>query len=510
MQSPPKSNAIESHAMKTVADAAPSPVLDDATRSFIKRTLSASLVELDDLKKVVVSLMAESPDFSPRRLAEGMIGAGVLTQWQATKLLAGKSKGFYLGSYRLLRPLGRGGMGVVYLGEHHVMKRLMALKILPPEATADPRRIKRFQDEAKACAQLDHPNIVRAYDFAEAGGKLYIVMEYVDGIDLHHAVVRDGKMSVAEAVDALTQAASGLAHAHERGIIHRDIKPSNLMLRTDGTVKVSDLGLARIGWVGGDDESKRLMGTADFVAPEQAIDSKSVDARADIYSLGCSLYFLLTGKAPFDGASVQQRLAKHQTAPIPDVRVLRPNCPAAIAELLMRMMAKRPEDRPKSAVELVTQLKRLGASSATITRERLSSVASAGDSSVDDALYQATIDDSSLSSDGEVEVVAAVSEDFDFGSLPPVAMMAAVRPAGPAGPAPMVARPPAPATTGVAPAASGNQQVLLGIGLALAVLALIFVVGLGVIAMSRDLPKEQPMLKVTEGDKGGSVVIVRQ
>lgn len=500
------SHAIESNAIGSTTGTAASPVLDDATRSFVKRALSASLVELDDLKKVVVSLMADQTVFTPKRLAEGMIGAGVLTQWQATKLLSGKSKGFYLGSYRLLRPLGRGGMGVVYLGEHYVMKRLMALKILPPEATADPRRIKRFQDEAKACAQLDHPNIVRAYDFAEAGGKLYIVMEYVDGIDLHHAVARDGRMSVAEALDALTQAAAGLAHAHERGIIHRDIKPSNLMLRTDGVVKVSDLGLARIGWVDGEDENKRLMGTADFVAPEQAINSKSVDARADIYSLGCTLYFLLTGKAPFEGASVPQRLAKHQTAPVPDVRTLRPDCPAAIAELLMRMMAKRPEDRPKSAVELLTQLKRLGSSSAATTRERLGHVASAGDASVDDVFYQATIDDSSLSSDGEIEMAAEVS-DFDFGSLPPVEMLAAVQASRPA---PMVARPGGSAIGPTAAPVSGNQQVLLGVGLALAFLALIFVVGLGVIAISRDLPQEQPRLKVTEGGKDGSIVIVRQ
>lgn len=505
MHSPPMPNAIASAPLPTTTPAS-APVLDDATRSFVKRALAASLVEIDDLKKVVVSLMAGHPVFTPKRLADGMVAAGVLTQWQATKLLSGKSKGFYLGSYRLLRPLGRGGMGVVYLGEHHVMKRLMALKILPPEATKDARRIKRFQDEAKACAQLDHPNIVRAYDFAEAGGKLYIVMEYVDGIDLHHAVIRDGKMSVGEALDALTQAASGLAHAHDRGIVHRDIKPSNLMLRTDGVVKVSDLGLARIGWADDVEENKRLMGTADFVAPEQAINSKSVDARADIYSLGCSFYFLLTGKAPFDGASVAQRLAKHQTSPVPDVRTLRPDCPAGVAELLMRMMAKRPEDRPKSAVELIGQLKRLGSSSGSTDRQKLGTVAAASETLLDDSLYQATIDDSSLSSDGEVEMAVEV-DDFYFGNLPPVTMMAAARPPRPAVPAPTAGR--AAGSVGGLQS-SGNQQVLLGVGLALAFLALIFVVGLGVVSMSRELPKGQPRLKVTENDKDGKVVIVRQ
>lgn len=498
------------------AEASPGahPVLDDATRSFVKRAMGANLVEIDDLKKVVVSLMADSVNFTPDRLAEGLVGAGILTQWQATKLLAGKGKGFYLGSYRLLRPLGKGGMGVVYLGEHHVMKRLMALKILPPEATADPRRIRRFQDEAKACAQLDHPNIVRAYDFAEASGKLYIVMEYVDGIDLHHAVARDGQMSVPEAIDALTQAASGLAHAHERGIIHRDIKPSNLMLRTDGVVKVSDLGLARMGW-SDDDGNRRLMGTADFVAPEQAINSQSVDARADIYSLGCSLYFLLTGQPPFDGASVPQKLAKHQTAPVPDVRSKRPDCPASVAELLMRLMAKRPEDRPKSAVALVAQLGRLSSVGGQSTRHQLRNVAPASDTSVDDSLYQATIDDTSLSDDGEVEV-ATSPDDFDFGSLPAVDLTNAVSSVGTPPPAAPLANRSSlgsplgsPRAASVAGPDAGRQQLLLGVGLTVAVLALVAVIGLGIMSAMKPLPDAAPKLKSMEDGKGGTVVFVK-
>ncbi len=408
----------------------PRPVLDEATRSFVRRSLDAGLVELDDLKKVVVSLMAESERFTPARLAEGLIGAGILTQWQANKLLAGKCRGFHLGSYRLLRPLGKGGMGIVYLGEHHVMKRLMALKILPPHAVADTRRIERFKAEARACAQLDHPNIVRAYDFAQAGDKLYIVMEYVEGVDLQYAVQRDGPMSLGDAIDVLTQATRGLAHAHERGIIHRDIKPSNLLMRTDGEVKLSDLGLARIGWGGdGEPEKHRLMGTADFVAPEQAINSAAVDARADIYSLGCSLYYLLSGRSPFEGTSMQ-RLAKHQTAPVPDIRSVRADCPGAVADLIARMTAKRPENRPKSAVELLAQLERLGGSSDDASRNHRRKVISAGDTMVDDHLYQATLDDSVLSSDGEV-VVAVEVEDFDFGSLPPLDIGSDVVPAKP-------------------------------------------------------------------------------
>lgn len=484
------------------------PALDDATRSFVRRALAAGLVEIDDLKKVVVSLMSESEHFTPKRLAEGLVGASILTSWQANKLLAGKNSGFYLGSYRLLRPLGKGGMGVVYLGEHHVMKRLMALKILPPEATQDERRISRFKAEARACAQLDHPNIVRAYDFAEAGGKLYIVMEYVDGIDLHYAVQRDGLMSVSDALDSLNQATRGLAHAHERGIVHRDIKPSNLLLRTDGVVKVSDLGLARIG-VGdnAEEEKRRLMGTADFISPEQAINSKTADARADIYSLGCTTYYLLTGQTPFTGTAAQ-RLAKHQTVPMPDVRSVRSDCPGAIADLIMRMTAKRPEDRPKSAVELLSQLQRLGPPvSETPQAKRV--IAPAGDTVIDDSVYQATLDDTSLTSDGEVPTVT-VDEEFDFGNLPPVDLDATASgstlPTYTASPVSAVEKSKRAKKPSSKSDSQGSQQLLLGIGLTVAVLALVAVVGFGIHLMSKPLEKDQPRIKTIENGK--NVVIL--
>ena len=474
------------------------PALDESTKSFIRRALAAGLVEVDDLKKVVVSLMADTADFDPTRLADGLVGAEVLTRWQANKLLAGKSKGFYLGSYRLLRPLGKGGMGVVYLGEHHVMKRLMALKILPPEASKDARRIARFKEEARACAQLDHPNIVRAYDFAEAGEKLYIVMEYVDGIDLQRIVQRDGVMKLSDAIDVLIQAAEGLAHAHQRGIIHRDIKPSNLLLRTDGVLKVSDLGLARIGWsIDEESEQRRLMGTADFVAPEQAINSRTVDARSDIYSLSCTLFYLLTGQPPFPGDTVAQRLAKHQTSPIPDIREQRSDCPPAIAELAMRMMSKRPDDRPKSAVELLTQLQRLAGFGDDTSPPRRRKVKPVGDTSLDDSLYQATIDDTSLSADGEVEIIsdAAEVEEFDFASLPVVVPSQVSAPVKSlAGPASKSVKAGKSSNRFQSTAASGrsnarnqsdpasNQQLLLGVGLTVAILALLAVVGLGVLS----------------------------
>ncbi len=489
----------------------PEPMLDEATRSFVKRTLAANLVELSDIKKVVVSLLSDDAKFTPTRLAEGLVGAELLTRWQAKKLLAGKSTGFYLGSYRLLRPLGKGGMGVVYLGEHHVMKRLMALKVLPAKALADGRRIARFKEEARASGQLDHPHIVRAHDFAQTNDKFYIVMEYVDGIDVHQAIRRDGVMSYGDAVDVIAQAAEGLAHAHERGIIHRDIKPSNLLLRTDGVVKISDLGLARVGWQGVDDvnHNSRLMGTADFIAPEQAIDSKTVDARADIYSLGCTFFFLLTGRPPFVADSLHQRLAKHQTAPPPDVRSIRTDCPPALSDLIMRMMAKRPEDRPKSVVELVSQLKRLAGRTGIQSSLRQSRhVAAASDTVLEEPGYQMTIDDSSFS--GGEATVAATVEEMDFSNLPPI-NLSAVPPRSSAAAAthsqPQADTAPR-KTTAHRPAKADHQQLLLGIGLALAIVALVCVVGLTIHAISKPATQVTPKIKALEDKQGGRIIVV--
>ncbi|WP_231615345.1 serine/threonine protein kinase [Novipirellula artificiosorum] len=487
------------------------PTLDEPTRSLVRRCLSASLVQIEDIKKVVASMMAENATFTAERLADGLVGAELLTRWQANKLLAGKCRGFYLGSYRLLRPLGKGGMGVVYLGEHHVMKRLMALKILPPESLRDKRRIERFKEEARASAQLDHLNIVRAYDFSQAGGKVFIVMEYIDGVDLQHAVTRDGVMSIPLALDVIRQATGGLAHAHDRGIIHRDIKPSNLLLRSDGVVKISDMGLARIGWMGVDDElgSGRLIGTADFVAPEQAVNSKNVDARADIYSLGCTWFYLLTGRPPFTGESVAQRLAKHQTATPPDVRSLRQDCPAAIAELVSRMLAKRPEDRPKSAVDLQAQLDRLSSrlGMGTPSRQQFERIAPAGERVVDESLYQATIDDTSLSSDGQVTVAAEV-EELDFGSLPPIDISKVVMAYQPT-PNRLSDRSGGSLKAKAGASSDSKQMLLLGVGLAVAVTALLVVVGMSIFTLASS-PKDivPQKIKKMEDSQGGQFIIV--
>ncbi|MCC9599765.1 serine/threonine protein kinase [Stieleria sp. JC731] len=481
------------------------PVLDDATRDFVRRSMHAGLVELPDIKKVVVSLMAEDTRFSPERLADGLVGANLLTPWQARKLLTGKAKGFYLGNYKLMRPLGKGGMGVVFLAKHSVMNRLMALKILPSEASKDARRIERFKEEARASAKLEHPNIVQAYDFSEADGKLYIVMEYIEGVDLHRAVVRDGVMSPAESLDAMIQSTDALAHAHQRGIVHRDIKPSNMLLRADGVIKVSDMGLARIGYTNGssNESPNRLTGTADFIAPEQAIDSQTVDARADIYSLGCTWYFLLCGRPPFTGNNVAQRLAKHQTAPVPSVNSLRSDCPKAISELIQKMMAKRAEDRPASAAELLVQLRRLRgtvANGGDLSDRRISSrVAS------DESPSPSSIDDSGPLRDAGSSTVSE-SIDIDFGSLPPVDLSAL--PQVPVSPLSTSQQFAVPANNGKSNpkhssqnsnANGDSQNILLGVGLALSTLALLVVVGITFYQLTKEEKKERPLKAMENG-----------
>ncbi|QDV46791.1 Serine/threonine-protein kinase PrkC [Stieleria neptunia] len=494
----------------SVETTAAEPVLDQATRDFVRRSMQAGLVELADVKKVVVSLMTEDLVFTPERLAQGLVGADLLTPWQARKLLAGKARGFHLGNYRLLQPLGRGGMGVVFLARHAVMNRLMALKILPSEASKDSRRIERFKEEARASAKLEHPNIVQAFDFSESDGKLFIVMEYIEGVDLHRAVARDGVMSPTEALDAMIQTTDALAHAHQRGIVHRDIKPSNLLLRNDGVIKVSDMGLARIGYTAGTDAPNRLTGTADFIAPEQAIDSQSVDARADIYSLGCTWYFLLVGKPPFPGTSVAQRLAKHQTAKVPLVSDTRSDCPPAISLLIQRMMSKRPVDRPASAAELLTQLRRIAGSK--LAGRELANRPRSEQRTVpqDDSSSFASLDDSGPLGEASQGAMAEIAE-IDFGSLPPIDLAtlppAAVHVSPLATPPNAAGSPSKPAQRrGSSNETDSNQSVLLGAGLALSIVALLAVVSVTFYQMTKD---EKPLtrLKTTEGGKGNVIVI---
>lgn len=297
----------------------------------------------------------------PAGCANALIKAGLLTRYQAEQLLAGRFRGFRLGPYKILQPLGKGGMGMVYLGEHADLKRRVAIKVLPQAQAADNLARERFFREGRAAAALDHPNIVRLHDISQAAGVHYLALEYVDGDDLESLVRQKGAIPCAQAVHFACEIAAGLGHAHERGFVHRDIKPSNIMLGKDGAVKLLDMGLARSFENADDNLTANLagegeaVGTADYVSPEQAL-GQEVDARGDIYSLGATLFSLLSGHAPFKG-NMTQLLLQHQLNDLPPLPRNR-GIPDAdeLDAVIATMTAKDPDDRYQSAAEVIEAL----------------------------------------------------------------------------------------------------------------------------------------------------------
>jgi eukaryotic-like serine/threonine-protein kinase len=300
---------------------------------------------------------AELPDALP----QAFIDAGLLTHWQVEQLRKGKHRGFMLGKYRLRRLLGAGGMSSVYLAENTTLRQEVAIKVLPVKRVEQSSFLARFEREARTAFRLGHQNLARAFDLDQAGSIHFIVMEYIEGIDLHAKVKQEGPLEIREALELIRQAALGLHYAHEEGLVHRDIKPANLILDRKGTVKVLDLGLA----LPSDDEregsltrehDEKVLGTADYLAPEQASDSHTVDRRSDIYSLGCTLHYLLVGRAPFAQGKLAERIKAHAKKPPPNILEPRPDVPAPIADLYFRMLEKHPDARPQTAEEVATTL----------------------------------------------------------------------------------------------------------------------------------------------------------
>ena len=329
------------------------PRTGDAVLALVRRAAIADDDVLDNFLTGSGPVPSAASDTATR-----LIQAGILTPFQAKLILQGKHKGFKLGPYRILNQIGAGGMGTVYLAEHADLRRRVALKVLPGRQAVDPLNVERFYREARAAAILDHPNVVHAYDVACDRGTHFLVLEYIEGDTLDRLLAARGRLPVGEAVSYAVQAAAGLQHAHEKGVAHRDIKPANLLVGRDGIVKILDLGLAEFFEDSGTKlgrASAEVMGTTDYVAPEQLRDCAAADHRADIYNLGATLYHLLTGRPPFVGTTAAKMIA-HQLSAARPARDLCGDVPEGLSVVLEIMLAKDPDDRYQTAAEVVQAL----------------------------------------------------------------------------------------------------------------------------------------------------------
>ena len=297
-----------------------------------------------------------------RALAECLTAEGILTVFQVSRLLLSKTHGLVVGPYVILDRLGAGGRGRVFKAQHRLMGRLAALKIIAPHIASRASSIARFHREMRLIGRLDHPNVIRAFDADQVGDLLYIVMEYVAGRSLDHVIAGRGALPAAEVVDYMAQVALGLAHAHERGIVHRDVKPANLLLSEEGQIKVLDLGLSAL--MEADSEASfatadgRIVGTVNYMSPEQAT-AMSIDGRSDLFSLGCTMYQLLTGRLPFPGETIAECLVLRIKGLSTSITDFRPDLSPRLIEVLMKLMARRPEDRFQTAAEAAEALQTL-------------------------------------------------------------------------------------------------------------------------------------------------------
>jgi serine/threonine protein kinase len=335
---------------------------------FFRNLSDSGLFSQEAISQTCATLSeAQAPD--GEAAAQQLIADGKLTPFQAAAVRERQFKGLVIGNYEVLDRLGQGGMGTVFKARHRRMRRVVAIKILSSNVAQAERFVKRFQREVEAVARLNHPNIVMAHDADEADVGHFLVMELVNGRDLASEVQQHGPLPVRQAVACIVQAAWALEYVHGQGIIHRDIKPANLLRDASGVVKVADLGLARFDEALGpppEDASAltqagTIMGTVDFMSPEQALGAANIDHRTDIYSLGCTLHFLLLGKPPYQGPSMMATMLKHREAPIPSMTAERPEIPAELDAVFRRMTAKAPDNRYQTMTEVVQALEAIEA-----------------------------------------------------------------------------------------------------------------------------------------------------
>jgi serine/threonine protein kinase len=347
----------------------------------------------DFLKILEASKLLSGPDLESAKstdamgegksLANALVKAGVITHYQATELLNQRTDRLRIGNYDLLDKLGTGGTGTVFKARHRRLKRDVALKVLSKNLCKDNSFVARFQREVETIAQFQHPNITMAFDADESKMGHFLVMEFVNGPDLASIVQKKGRMPVLEAIDCILQAARGLSFIHQKKMVHRDIKPANLLRDTSNTVKVTDLGLARTAAGAGTSnaltQAGGVLGTVDYMPPEQALDATNLDPRADIYSLGGTLYFLLVGQPPYPGQTMMETMLKHRDAPIPSICAVRSDVPAELDAICRRMMGKTVQERFQSMAEVVKALETLQTRLAPATASSVTTVTSGDD-----------------------------------------------------------------------------------------------------------------------------------
>ena len=319
--------------------------MDDALHSLRQASQSSVENEVGILEGTI----------SDTQLAEQLVYNGVISTYQAEQLQSGRTK-FNLGPYVITDWIGQGGMGQVFKGEHLVLGRVSAIKVLPLDKSNE-YAISNFLREIKLQARMDHPNLVRAYDAGHDGKVHFLVTEYVPGRDLRRLIRNQGKLTVAEAAGVIMRVSRGLHYAHQQGLIHRDIKPGNILVTEDGTAKLSDLGLS--GFVDNDIEDPRagkIVGTADYLAPELIRNPRDVSTVTDIYSLGCTLYYSITGKVPFPGGSAKEKARRHLNEHPWHPRQFNPDVSEEFVELIADMMEKDPQKRIQSAEEVANRL----------------------------------------------------------------------------------------------------------------------------------------------------------
>ncbi len=400
--------------------------LDD----FVSSLTECGLMDQVEVDAFIEDLPADDRPINGKQLAELLYRHKRLTRFQVQAVYQRKTRGLVVGNYVVLDRIGKGGMGQVYKAHHRRMKRVVALKMLPWDTSKSPHAIARFQREAEAAARLNHPNIVTAYDADEARGVHFLVMEYVEGEDLAARIKRSGPLPVRTAVEYILQAAQGLAYAHNHGVIHRDIKPANLLCDRQGTVKVLDMGLARIEQAEGADQDHSLtntgqvMGTLDYMPPEQALDTCLADARSDVYSLGCSLYYLLTGRHPYSGDTLAKKLLAHRNDPIPLIAARRSDVPASVQAVFAAMVAKEPADRPQTMQEVIDMLERCLAETTAQSSEATESFHA---DELPDPSPESEEDEDSFFDNIQLDKTLAISQRLLVESAPPVS--ASIKPA---------------------------------------------------------------------------------